>query len=366
MSNNPIYITKPILPKRSDFEKMVDEIWERGYLTNNGPLVKELEKKLTSFFNVKNVILVSNGTVALQLAIKALQLKGEVITTPFSFVATTSSLVWENCRPLFVDIDPYNFNIDPLRIEDKITNKTTAILSTHVFGFPCNVKKIEEIANKYGLKVIYDAAHCFGVEYKNRSLVSYGDISTISFHATKLFHTIEGGAIITNDNNMAQTIRQMRNFGYSENKTDNITCLGINAKLSEFHAAMGLSLLPMVDEIIKKRKGIFLNYTKYLQDSSLIIPNIALKTKYNYHYYPIIFNNENQLLQSKEALEEHNIYPRRYFYPPLNELIYLDSQEATIASDISRKILCLPLYIGLSEFEIRKISNIIINSFNEN
>lgn len=232
-----IPVTKPFLPRVEEFENYVKSIWDRQWLTNNGPLVNDLELKLKQYLNLDYLLYVSNGTIALQMAIRALELKGEVITTPFSFVATTNSILWQGCKPVYVDIDPDTFNIDPNKIEAAITPKTSAILATHVYGNPCNIDAIQSIADKHGLKVIYDAAHCFGTKYKNRSVFEYGDISTTSFHATKLFHTIEGGAVFTKKPELLEKMAFMRNFGYSG--PDTLALAGINAKNSEFHAASG-------------------------------------------------------------------------------------------------------------------------------
>lgn len=235
-----IPVTKPFLPKQADFKSYVSSIWARQWLTNNGPLVNELEIKLQQYLALPHLLYVTNGTIALQLAIQALEIKGEVITTPFSFVATTSSIVWQGCKPVFVDIDEETLNIDPDKIEAAITPRTTAILATHVFGNPCDIDAIDRIAKKHNLKVVYDAAHCFGTQYKGKSIFAYGDVSTTSFHATKLFHTIEGGAVFTQNPDILKRMALMRNFGYSG--VDTFSELGTNAKNSEFHAAMGLCL----------------------------------------------------------------------------------------------------------------------------
>jgi dTDP-4-amino-4,6-dideoxygalactose transaminase len=247
-----IPVTKPYLPPFDEYQSYLEGIWKRQWLTNNGPLVHELETKITDYLGVTNFLYLGNGTVALQIAIKALELKGEIITTPFSYVATTSSIVWEGCKPVFVDIDSQTLNIDPSKIEEAITVNTSAILATHVYGNPCDVIKIGEIAKKHNLKVIYDGAHCFGVKFRGESIFEYGNISTVSFHATKLFHTIEGGGVFTRDKNLSKKMSFMRNFGHDGPEV--YREVGINGKNSEFHAAMGLVNIKKIDEIIAKRK----------------------------------------------------------------------------------------------------------------
>ncbi len=357
-----INVTKTYLPPLEEYTKYLKNIWETGQLTNNGTLVKELEIKLKKYLGVKHLFFVSNGTSALQIAIKSLGLKKEIITTPFSYVATTSSIIWENCTPVFIDINPDTINIDSNKIESAINKNTQAILATYVYGNPCDIEKIKKIAKKYNLKVIYDAAHTFGVKYKNKSLVSYGDISILSFHATKIFHTVEGGAIITNNDKLAQKICYMRNFGHKGH--ENFFGLGINGKNSEFHAAMGLCVLPKINKIIKSRKKISELYDKLLitKKSNIKKPKIRPNTTYNYSYYPIILQSEKILLKIKGALNKQNIFPRRYFYPSLNTLNYVKYKPMKISEDISKKILCLPLYYELEEPKIKQILNIIIHT----
>lgn len=360
-NNNPIFVTKPALPPLEQYIEYLKGIWEREYLTNNGPLVQELEEKIKEFLGVRHCFLVTNGTMALQLSIKALELKGEIITTPFSFVATTSSIVWEHCTPVFVDIDENTLNINPNLIEDAITENTTAILATHVYGNPCDVEKIQQIADKYNLKVIYDGAHAFGTKYKGKSLLSYGDVSTVSFHATKLFSTVEGGAIITNDDQLAEKIDIMRNFGLVGQE---IETLGTNAKLSEVHAAFGLCMLPKVPEIIEQREQICNWYDEQLQRLNLKRPVLMDDTIYNYAYYPVIFESEEQLLKVQEKLNEHNIFPKRYFYPALNHLPYISYNFSLFnAGNLTRRVLCLPLFNGLKRDQILLIAKIIFSVF---
>ncbi|WP_316353883.1 DegT/DnrJ/EryC1/StrS family aminotransferase [Candidatus Trichorickettsia mobilis] len=354
-----IPITKPFLPDITKYNEYLQKIWEAEYLTNAGPLVKELELKLKDYCNAQNLFYVSNGTIALQLAIKALDLKGEIITTPFSYVATTSSIAWEGCVPVFVDIDPSFLTIDPNKIEAAITPETSALLVTHVYGNPCDIEAIESIANNYNLKIIYDAAHCFGVEYKGQSIVNYGDISTLSFHATKLFQTVEGGAVITQNLELAEKISYMRNFGHDGQ--EKFFGIGINGKNSEFHAAMGLCNLPEVPNIISQRKKICDLYDSILLANYKISrPEIRKNTRYNYAYYPVLFEDEKALLAVKEKLNNHNIFPRRYFYPSLHTLPYIKESKMPIADDISSRVLCLPLYYSLSNEDVYKISRLIL------
>lgn len=354
-----INVTKSYLPPLKDYVKYLEKIWKTAYLTNLGPLSKKLETKLKKHLGLKHLFLVSNGTIALQIAIKALELKKEIITTPFTYVATASSIVWENCTPIFADIDPKTLCIDPKSIEAKITKNTQAILGVHVYGNSCNVEKINKIAKKHNLRVIYDAAHAFDVEFNGTSILNYGDISTISFHATKLFHTVEGGAITTNDDDLAHKIMHLRNFGHEG--PEEFHSVGINGKNSEFHAAMGLCILPKIRTLIKKRRKISNKYDKLLK-KFVQKPIDSQNSKSNYSYYPVIFKSENQLIKVREALNNEEIFPRRYFYPSLNLLNYVKKSSAPISEDISKKILCLPIYPSLSLADVSKISNIIIRN----
>lgn len=352
-----IPVTKSFLPPIEEYIEYLKQIWDSNQLTNHGPLVKELEQKLEDFLGVKHLFFVSNGTIALQIAIKALDLHHEVITTPFSYVATTSSLVWEGCKPVFVDIDPNTLCIDPDLIEAAITPRTTAILATHVYGIPCDVEQIQSIAEKHHLKVIYDAAHTFGVRYQGKSLVSYGEISTLSFHATKLFHTVEGGAIITNDDELAHRISYMRNFGH--NGPEAFWGLGINGKNSEFHAAMGLCNLTHLEEIISARRQVCAWYDDLLVGSSLTRPTLPKGAKYNFAYYPVLFPSEELLLKAKDLLNQNAIFPRRYFYPSLNNLPYVEAVSVPVAESVSPRVLCLPLYPELNKDDLTRIAKII-------
>lgn len=354
-----IPVTKTFLPPQDEYQEILKRAWDAGWITNRGGLVKELEEKLKSYLRVSNILATTNGTLPLQIAIKALELKGEIITTPFSYVATTSSIVWEGCKPVFVDIHPDYLTIDETKIEAAITEKTSAILATHVFGNPCNVEAIERIAKKYDLKVIYDAAHCFGVTYKGKSIFEYGDISTCSFHATKIFHTGEGGALFTKDKELFHKLFYHHNFGHKGQ--EDFHGLGINAKMSELQAAMGLSVLPYLDEIMAGRRKVVQLYNKLLDHPDLKKIKIRSGTQWNCNYYPLIFKDEKQLLEIRDELNKAGLYPRRYFYPILNKLNYLENKEMILAESISECTLCLPLFFELEEKIVKRICLIIIN-----
>ena len=316
-----INVAKTYLPDKEKYKKYIDEIYENCWVTNNGTLVQKLEKRLAEYLGVKNIVLVSNGTVALEIAYRTLGLKGFVITTPFSFVATTSSLVTNQLLPIFADIEKNTFNINPKKIEKLITLNTSAILSVHVFGNACNVEEINKIASKYNLRVIYDAAHAFDVKYKEQSILNYGDISTLSFHATKLFHTIEGGALIINDDELVQKARYLINFGIKNQ--EEIPHLGTNAKMNEFEAAMGLCVLDDMEKIKNKRKSLIENYKKELKGLVQFQEQNDNATE-NYSYFPILFKSEKELLKIQKALNSEQIFPRRYFYPSLDTLEYIE------------------------------------------
>lgn len=355
-----ITVTKPFLPPYEEYQTYMKKVWERGWLTNNGPLVNELELKLKEHLDVDHLLFLSNGTTALQIAIRALDLHGEIITTPFSYVATTSSIVWERCEPVMVDICPDTLNIDSNKIEKAITDKTTAILAVHVFGNPCDVDAIATIAKKHNLRVIYDAAHAFGTIHKGRSLLSYGDISTCSFHATKIFHTIEGGAVITPYAEILKRMALFRNFGHIS--AYEFGDVGINGKNSEMHAAMGLCNLKYIQNILNVRKKLYQRYRSQLQGIPVSFQDIEADTQYNYSYFPLILENETILLKIQEQLNLNNVHPRRYFLPSLTKLPYIDDQSTPIAEGISCRILCLPFYHTLSDEEIDMICRIIKRS----
>lgn len=352
-----INVTKTFFPPLDEYIVQLDRIWKNQWLTNRGELVLELEKKIKDFLGVNSILITNNGTIPLQIAVKLLGNQGEIITTPFSYVATTASILWENSTPVFVDIHPEFLTIDETKIEAAITDKTTAILATHVFGNPCNIEYMERLALKYGLKVIYDAAHCFGVTYLNKSIFEFGDISTCSFHATKLFHTGEGGAIFCNDNDLMHKIYYSHNFGH--NGPLDFHGLGINGKISELQAAMGLATLPYIDYIIEERKKVVEYYTSNLDFTRLKKMTLRQNTTWNYSYYPIIFESETQLLKVQKVLNENNIFPRRYFYPSLNKVNYVEYSEMPISERISQTILCLPLSHELECNILEKIVSLI-------
>lgn len=354
-----ITVTKTFLPPIEEYQYYLQKAWDTNWITNRGKLVTELEKKLKKYLGLSNILVVNNGTIPLQIALKLLGKQGEIITTPFSYIATTAAIVWENCSPVFVDIHPDYLTIDETKIEAAITNKTTAILATHVFGNPCNVISINNIAKRYNLKVIYDAAHAFGVTYKENSLFNYGDISTCSFHATKLFHTGEGGAIFSKNKKLRKQIFYSHNFGHTE--VTDFYELGINAKISETQAAMGLSVLPYLKVILGERSKVISFYDEYLDFSKLKKIRIREYTNWNYSYYPVIFESTKVLLLTLEKLEENNIFPRRYFYPSLNKINYTNSEsnKMPVSEYVSSRIVCLPLYVGLKQIEIKLICKII-------
>lgn len=358
-----IPVTKPFLPPQSEYAKYLEGIWQRQWLTNMGPLANDLELKLKAHLNVKHLLFLTNGTVALQMAIKALNLTGEIITTPFSFIATTSCIAWEGCKPVFVDIDEDTLNIDADKIEAKITEKTSAILATHVYGNPCDVEKIEKIAKKYNLKVIYDGAHSFGVTVNNRSVFDYGDISICSLHATKLYHSIEGGLIFTKDPKTLKKLAFMRNFGF--NGPSAFAELGINGKNSEFHAAMGIVNLDYIDVIHHNRKNITERYDYMLAGLKARKPKWHKQSFNNYAYYPVIFEDEKLMLRCIEELQLHEIFTRRYFYPLLsNTLPYLENDVLEVAEKVSKNVLCLPLYHDLTIEEVDLISRLLLRTQN--
>ena len=351
-----ILVTKTFFPPIEEYQFQLKRIWANQWLTNRGELTLELEEKLKNYLHVNNLTLMNNGTIPLQIILKLVGNGGEVITTPFSYVATTSSIIWENCTPIFVDIEPNYFTIDPTKIEAAITKKTTCILATHVYGNPCNIGAIEEIAKKYNLYVIYDAAHCFGVEYNKQSIFNYGDFSTCSFHATKLFHTGEGGALFCNNKNYIHPSFYSHNFGH--NGQEAFFGLGINGKISELQAAMGLAVFPYINKIIEKRKKMVEYYNANLSPTIQKL-KIRENTTWNYAYYPIVFNTAQTRIEIVAFLNKENIFPRRYFYPSLNTLPYINSIKMPIAEEVSNKIICLPLYESLEMENVKNICKII-------
>jgi dTDP-4-amino-4,6-dideoxygalactose transaminase len=356
-----INVSKPYLPPIDEYNKLLEKIWNNYHITNNGPLVKELEQQLQAYLNIEHVTFVNNCTTGLQIAIKALEISGEVITTPFTFPATANALLWTGCTPVFVDIDKDSLCIDASKIEMAITDRTTAILATHVFGNPCDVVKIERIAKAKNLKVIYDGAHAFGVNINNKSIFEYGDVSVVSFHANKIFHTVEGGAVITTDADLSERCKLLRNFGIKDNMP---VSLGINAKNTELHAAMGLCNLPHVPDFIEKRKLLSAYYKKRLKPLNLQYPKTGLNVDYNYAYFPVIFSTEDILLRIVNALNGVQIYSRRYFYPSLNNLPYYNSFDTPVSKTIAARVLCLPLYYDLTLDDVELITQVIVDNLN--
>jgi dTDP-4-amino-4,6-dideoxygalactose transaminase len=363
----PIYVTQPSLPDLEEFIPYLREIWDNKILTNNGPMHKQLEKELAEFLGVPFISLFANGTLALVTALQALRITGEVITTPYSFVATTHSLWWNNIKPVFVDIESKFGNIDPDKIEAAITPKTTAIMPVHVYGNPCYVDKIQKIADIYGLRLIYDAAHAFGVKYKGGSILNYGDLSILSFHATKVFNTFEGGAIISHDSATKKRIDYLKNFGFAGETT--IMAPGINSKMNEVQAAMGLLQLKSFDENIKKRKVVAETYRELLKDiKGISMLSEPEDTVSNYAYFPI-FVNEIEYGMNRDALYEkmkqNNIFGRRYFYPLISEFSMYNGLESSshknlpVAHKIADEVICLPIYSELSEDNIKKITSLL-------
>lgn len=355
-----IPVTRPFLPPEQIYQSFLHGIWQRQWLTNMGPLASQLEMELKSFLKLKHLLFVTNGTVALQMAIKALDLKGEIITTPFSFVATTSSIVWEGCTPVFVDIDAESLNIDADQIEAAITDKTSAILATHVYGNPCDVEKIEVIAKKHHLKVIYDAAHAFGVTVNGKSIFEFGDISTCSLHATKLYHSVEGGFVVTQDPALLKKMASIRNFGIAG--FDTFDELGLNGKNSEFHAAMGLANLKYIVDIIKKRQSLTAHYNDKLKNLNAYRPKWHTDSENMGAYYPLVFDSAELMLKVIDVLKAHEIGTRRYFYPSLaSALPYLQPPQALEITDkVSQKVLCLPLFYDLTLEEVDLICRLIL------
>jgi dTDP-4-amino-4,6-dideoxygalactose transaminase len=355
----PVYVTSPSLAPLEEYMRVLESAWESGILTHNGPLVQKLEKELMAYLGIKNLVIVTNGTVALQLGIKVLGLKGEIITTPFTWIATASAIQWENCTPVFVDIDPETFNIDPGKIEDAITHRTCAIMPVHVFGNPCEVERIEDIARRHSLKIIYDAAHAMCVKVKGKSILEYGDISATSFHATKIFNTGEGGGCVTADEDLFERLRRLRFFGHNDAK--DIVDEGFNGKMTEVHAALGLANLAIQDEVLKKRRAIFEQYFENLKDVDSIRFQKFDKEAYNYSYLPVVFSSEEEVLEVVSRLNKNNIFPRRYFYPSLNTLkAVAPYTPMPLSENLARRILCLPSHNRLGLENIDFICRLIV------
>ena len=359
--NKPINVTRPVLPPLEEFSEYLKQIWDNKILTNQGPFHEQFEKELAQYLGVKYLSLFANGTLALVTALQTLRITGEVITTPFSFVATTHSLWWNNIKPVFADIEPEYFNLDPDRVEAAITPHTTAIMPVHVYGNPCRVERFQQIAETYGLKLIYDAAHAFGVKINGNSVLNYGDLSVMSFHATKVFNTFEGGAIICHDEATKKRIDYLKNFGFVNETT--VVMPGINAKMNELQAAMGLLQLKYVDEAIRKRKEIALHYRKELKsiDGISYLHSMA-GVKYCYPYFPVLIEKNSYGKtrdQVYETLKQNNIYGRRYFYPLISQFPTYRGLESSmpgrmpVAERVTEQILCLPIYPDL-QMEARK------------
>lgn len=357
-----IQINKPFLPEKEAYNQLISKIWDNQWLTNSGPYAVDLEFLLKKRFDVNQLLFVSSGTMALQISIAALELEGEIITTPFSFIATTTSIIWQNCTPVFTDIDPHSLNIDATKIEASITPRTSAIIATHVYGNPCDITLIESIAKKHGLKVIYDGAHAFDVKYNNESIFNAGDISICSLHASKIYHSTEGGFIALNNHEIGGKIARIRNFGFTSPTT--FKELGINGKNSEFHAAMGLANYPHIESIIEKRRSLTEKYDELLNDLSVSKPVWNNKGTKNYAYYPLIFNEEKTMLDLMDFLQKEGVFTRRYFYPSLaNSLDFLPKQSLAVTDDIAKRVLCLPLYFDLSLQNVERICNLIEQFF---
>jgi dTDP-4-amino-4,6-dideoxygalactose transaminase len=363
---NNIYVTQPFLPPLEEFLPYLEQIWGSKWLTNGGPFHQELEKKLAEYLGVEHLALFANGTLALVTALQALRIAGEVITTPFSFVATAHSLLWNGIKPVFVDIHPKTFNLDPEKIEAAITPHTTAIMPVHVYGKPCDVEKIQKIADIYGLKIIYDAAHAFGVNYKGKSLLKHGDLSTLSFHATKVFTTFEGGAIVCPDAKTKKRIDDLKNFGYAGEVT--VVAPGINAKMNELQAAFGLLQLKHIDSALDRRREIDAHYRTQLSSvTGISCPPLPADTIYNHAYFPILIEKEYPLSRDElnDTLRQHGIFARRYFYPLISDFPMYRGLPSATASNLpaakkaAEHVLCLPIYPDLTHESITNIVSII-------
>ncbi len=358
MNDLPIYVTQPSLAPLEEYAALLEQVWASGILTHNGPMVQRFEREMCQWLGLTHFTAVSNGTIAIQMAIKALELRGEIITTPFTWVATLSAIKWEGCTPVFCDIEADTFNIDPAKIEAAITDKTVAIMPVHVFGNPCDVDAIEGIARKHNLKVIYDAAHAVGSKYKDRSLLEFGDISATSLHATKLLNTAEGGGCITTDIELNKKLQRIRFFGHDEAKE--IVEDGFNGKMTEVHAALGIANLKYGDEVLRDRKEKYFRYRNALLEcQGLGFQNLKLGEP-NYSYFPVLFDSEEHLLRAEAALNAIQVYPRRYFYPSVNTLERIvDASTMPISEDVSNRILCLPLYLDLSAKDVESIGDVV-------
>jgi dTDP-4-amino-4,6-dideoxygalactose transaminase len=357
---SPITVTRPTLPPFEEYVELLRGIWSRNQLTNAGPLVVELERQLAEYLGVRHCLFVTNGTIALQLAYRALALRGEVVTTPFSYVATTSSLVWEGCAPVFADIDADTLTLSPERAEAAITSQTSAIVATHVYGNACDVYALGELARRRGLHLIYDAAHAFGASFDGRALASFGDVATLSFHATKLFHTVEGGAVVTDDEEIARRVEYLRNFGHQGQEA--FQGIGINGKNSELHAAMGLCLLPRMTEVLAERRVLSHRYDDHFAalHHALRRPVLRSGLTYNHAYYPLLLADSAQVVEVQRRCAEAGVLTRRYFYPSLSgALPYVSEAEVPVAHDAASRVLCLPLYTGMPYTALDRIASLV-------
>lgn len=359
MNEKMIYVTQPTLAPLNEVAELLKGVWDSGVMTHNGPLVQRFEEEFSSFSGHKQTVACTNGTIAIQMAIRALQLKGEIITTPFTFIATISAIIWEGCTPVFADIDPETLNIDPSKIEEKISPATVAIMPVHVFGNACDIEAIEAIAGKHGLKVIYDAAHAVGVQYRGKSIFRYGDISATSFHATKMLNTAEGGGCISDNDAYDSKLRAIRFFGYDADKE--VSCDGFNGKMTEVHAAIGLANLRYLQAALDDRKKKYALYRGLLSSSK----NLSFQKTSdgcNFSYFPVILESEAIALSVIKALVQNGYTPRRYFWPSVNKYRRIVKYEACLISeDIADRILCLPLYYKLPEHEIERISELVLS-----
>jgi dTDP-4-amino-4,6-dideoxygalactose transaminase len=354
-----IPVTKPHLPKMGRYISYIERCYENNQLTNNGPLVQELKARLEDYLGVQNLLLVANGTLALQIAYKALGVTGKAITTPFTFVATSSSLKWEGIEPVFADIDGKTLDLCPERTREALDPGVTAVVPVHVYGNPCDVEAFDEIAREHDLKVIYDAAHAFGVRLNGKSILQWGDAATLSFHATKVFHTVEGGAIIFKKREDYERACRLINFGYEDGE---VVDEGINAKMSEFHAAMGLSMLDEIETVLAKREEVHRRYYEALE-SLYEMPVWKEGATRNYAYFPVLFPSEDALLKTQERLNEAGIFPRRYFYPSLDTLESgRPDGGSPISRDRARRVLCLPIYPALPLGVQDRIISIMVSS----
>jgi len=368
-SKTKIFVTQPDMPPLDEFVPLLEDIWERKWLTNNGKYHQEFEKALAEYLGVPYISVFSNGTLALITALQVLKITGEVITTPFSFVATTHSLWWNNIKPVFVDIESDFFNLDPERIEAAITPQTTAIMPVHVYGNPCYVERLKEISDTYGLKLIYDAAHAFGVKSNGSSILNYGDLSILSFHATKVFNTIEGGAIVCHDEKTKKRIDHLKNFGFAGETT--VIEPGINAKMNELQAAYGLLQLNYIDDYIEKRKKIANTYRERLAKiNGITFLNDIEGVLHSYSYFPVLINsNEYGRTRDQvyEELKRNNIFSRRYFYPLISQfptykgLNSSRKENLPVASNIAEQVLCLPIYSNLKIIDVKRICDFLTN-----